>query len=72
MMNDESSLKTLQLRVEQLLALCQDLVAEKQQLQAQVQQLNTEKTALLEKNRAAYAKVEHMIIRLKALELDNE
>jgi uncharacterized protein (TIGR02449 family) len=72
MMNSELSLATLKLQVEQLLALCQDLAAEKQALQAQIQQLNAEKTALLEKNRAAYAKVEHMIIRLKALELDHD
>ncbi len=69
---DNSTLFTFKNQVEQLIDYCAELSAQNQRLQMQVVTLSEDKAILLEKNRIARTKIEMMISRLKAMEIDHE
>ncbi|MCV6637595.1 TIGR02449 family protein [Candidatus Albibeggiatoa sp. nov. NOAA] len=69
---DNSTLHSLKIQVEQLIQYCDELSTENQALHAQVTELSEDKAILLEKNRIARTKIEMMISRLRAMEIDHE
>jgi cell division protein ZapB len=76
-MNNDSSdnvkdfdLKTLEARVEQLIALCERLSGENRLLRDQLAQIAMEKDKLMEKNDLAKSHVESILTRLRTLEHD--
>ncbi|WP_230400372.1 TIGR02449 family protein [Zooshikella ganghwensis] len=58
-------------KIDELLALCQELLEENQTLKASEQAWREERAQLVEKNELARSKVEAMISRLKALEQES-
>ena len=66
----EQHIKTLEERVNELIALCDSYKRQNGTLKAREAQLLEERTQLLKKNDLARVKVEAMITRLKAMEQD--
>ena len=66
----EHELSALEIRVEELIALCQQLKAENQALRKQNSVLMVERAELIEKNELARSRLESMIMRLKSMEQD--
>ena len=58
----------LEAKLDELTALCEVLMTERQQLATENQKLNQERAQLLARDVAVKSKVEAMIVRLKALE----
>lgn len=67
----DSSLKTLEQKIDDLIGLCADLNRENFSLKADAFSWEQEKQDLLDKNELAKSKVQGMISRLKALEQDS-
>lgn len=67
----ESSLSTLERKLDALVNLCEKLSRENRQLQEQKSDWLRERTRLIEKNELARVRVEAMIARLKNLEADS-
>ena len=63
-------LDALEKRIDELIALCDELERKQSSAIADRDKLLQERTALLEKNENAKAKIEAMILRLKSLEQD--
>ncbi len=68
---DEQLNLMLHHKIDELLALCQELLEENQTLKASEQAWREERAQLVEKNELARSKVEAMISRLKALEQES-
>ncbi|MGI0116095.1 TIGR02449 family protein [Zooshikella sp. RANM57] len=68
---DEQLNNMLHHKIDELLALCQQLLEENQTLKANEQAWREERAQLVEKNELARSKVEAMISRLKALEQES-
>ncbi len=66
--NHSNDLKNLELRVDELIQLCQQFKSENQTLREQQSQLTAERGHLIEKNELAKSRIEAMIMRLKTLE----
>ena len=64
----EPELRNLELRVGELIAMCEKLRAENQTLRRQHHNLLSERARLMEKNELARTRVEAMISRLKSME----
>ncbi|MEK7989521.1 MAG: TIGR02449 family protein [Thiotrichaceae bacterium] len=69
---EHSTLHSLKIQVEQLILHCGKLSTENQILQTKLATLSEDKDILLEKNRIARTKIEMMISRLRAMEIDHE
>ncbi|WP_353572243.1 TIGR02449 family protein [Candidatus Albibeggiatoa sp. nov. BB20] len=69
---NHSTLYSLKIQVEQLIQHCGELSTENQTLQTEITELSEDKAILLEKNRIARTKIEMMISRLRAMEIDHE
>jgi cell division protein ZapB len=65
-----TDLESLELKINELIDLCQLLARENRALRTQQNHWSTERSRLIEKNELAKTKVEAMISRLKALEHD--
>ena len=65
---EESRIKTLSWKVEQLLSRCKKLESDNIALREAQEECQRERTKLLQKNDLAKNKIESMISRLKALE----
>ena len=63
-------LTTLEKRIDELIALCDELERKQSSMEADRESWLQERTRLLEKNETAKAKIEAMILRLKSLEQD--
>ena len=63
-------LTTLEKRIDELIALCDELERKQVTMNAEQENWLQERTRLLEKNELAKAKIEAMIMRLKSLEQD--
>lgn len=61
---------SLERRIDELIALCDELEKKQSTLEADRENWLAERTRLLEKNELAKAKIEAMIMRLKSLEQD--
>ena len=66
-MQDED-LKRLEMRVDELIAICAQLKDENRQLREQKVEFSTERETLLEKQDQARVRVEKILDRLKSLE----
>jgi cell division protein ZapB len=66
--SNEQDLKTLEIRVDELIQLCQQLKNENQALRDQHGGLMSERASLMEKNEMARTRIEAMIMRLKSME----
>ena len=66
--NHNNDLKNLELRIDELIQLCQQFKSENQSLREQQSQLSAERSHLIEKNELAKSRIEAMIMRLKTLE----
>ena len=64
----DNALKDLENKVEELIALCQELNKENRALKAEVAGWREERKDLLDKNELARSKVEAMIDRLRTME----
>ncbi|MCR9105263.1 MAG: TIGR02449 family protein [Gammaproteobacteria bacterium] len=64
----ENQLKTLEKKIDELIALCQDLDRENQALKNSQAGWRRERKELIDKNELARSKVEAMIGRLRTLE----
>ncbi|TXS93932.1 TIGR02449 family protein [Parahaliea maris] len=64
----DNPLKALESKVDQLIALCNDLNQENQALKAEAARWEAERRDLIDKNELARGKVEAMIDRLRAME----
>lgn len=64
----DNPLKALESKVDQLIALCNDLNQENQALKAEAARWEAERQDLIDKNELARGKVEAMIDRLRAME----
>lgn len=64
----EQDLKTLEIRVDELIQLCQQLKNENQALRDQHGGLMSERASLMEKNELTRTRIEAMIMRLKSME----
>ena len=64
------SLVTLESRVDELIALCDELRTDNAALRAQQNTLLAERASLIEKSELARTRVEAMIARLKAMEVN--
>jgi cell division protein ZapB len=64
----ENPLKTLEQKIDELIALCEELGRENRQLRAQSAGWQRERQELIDKNQAARSKVEAMLGRLRAME----
>lgn len=69
--NNESTLSTLESKLDALIAACERLSRENQHLQSQKSDWLRERTRLVEKNELARVRVEAMIARLKSLEAES-
>ncbi|NKC16834.1 MAG: TIGR02449 family protein [Gammaproteobacteria bacterium] len=65
----KAALTSLESRVEDLIALCDELQAENAALRTQQSNLMAERASLIEKSELARTRVEAMIARLKAMEV---
>ena len=63
-------LSTLEKRIDELIALCDELERKQATMESDRETWLQERTRLLEKNENAKAKIEAMIMRLKSLEQD--
>lgn len=63
-------IKDLENKIDELIAVCDDLERKQTILEADKENWSLERTRLLEKNEIAKSKIEGMIMRLKALEQD--
>ena len=63
-------LSNLEKRIDELIALCDELEQKHESVVAEQNKWLQERTRLLEKNEHAKAKIESMIMRLKSLEQD--
>lgn len=63
-------LDTLEKRIDELIALCDELERKQSSMDTDREKWLQERTKLLEKNELAKAKIEAMIMRLKSLEQD--
>jgi cell division protein ZapB len=63
-------LTTLEKRIDELIALCDELERKHVNMDAEQEKWLQERTRLLEKNELAKSKIEAMIMRLKSLEQD--
>lgn len=68
---EKVELTTLESGVDQLIAKCQTLSEENQALREQQGHLINERAALIEKSELARSRVEAMIARLKAMEIES-
>ena len=68
---EHPEIDTLTAKVDQLIALCEQLQLQNRHLQAQERSWREERLQLIEKNDLARQKVEAMILRLKSLEHDS-
>ncbi len=68
---DQPDINTLNLRVNELITLCDRLQQQNQHLLTQERSWREERLQLIEKNDLARQKVEAMILRLKSLEHDS-
>jgi cell division protein ZapB len=64
----ENPLKELEKKIDELLALCQDLNRENQALKVEGANWHLERQGLIDKNELAREKVEAMIVRLRTME----
>ena len=64
------NLRNLEKRIDELIALCDELERKNGSMAAEQNKLIDERARLLAKNEQAKAKIEAMIIRLKSLEQD--
>ncbi len=64
----DNPLKALESKVDQLIALCQELNSENQALKSAEAGWRRERQYLIDKNELARGKVEAMLTRLKAME----
>lgn len=64
----EDQLKSLENKIDELIALCRELNRENQMLKAKSADWQRERQALIDKNELARSKVEAMLDRLRALE----
>lgn len=69
--NSESTLSTLESKLDALIDLCDRLSRENRRLQDQKSDWLRERTRLIEKNELARVRVEAMIARLKSLEAES-
>ena len=60
--------KALELKVNQLLTICNELRQQNRQLHDEMQSMRTERAAIIEQKEMARSKVEAMISRLRAME----
>ena len=67
----ENELKTLEKKIDELIALCNDLNRENQSLKRESMSWQDERLRLVENNELARVKVEAMITRLQALEQES-
>ncbi len=67
----QQELDTLELRVTELITLCQDLRRENHFLRHQQDELSNERTELIEKNQLARDHIQSMISRLKNMEQEH-
>ncbi|WP_426415116.1 TIGR02449 family protein [Aestuariirhabdus sp. LZHN29] len=67
---DYSQIDNLSTKVEELIALCDELKQENRLLRSSEHGLREERAVLIEKNELARSKVEAMITRLKALDTE--
>lgn len=67
-----TTLHALETQIDQLIQHCQALSIENQALQAQVAILSEDKVILAEKNRIARTKIEMMISRLRAMDVNHD
>ena len=65
-----NNLQILELKLDQLIAICQQLQAENSRLRDREGTLLKERGKLIEKNDVARSRVESMITRLKNLDVD--
>ena len=63
-------LSTLENRIDELIAFCDELERKQESMAVEQEKWVLERTRLLEKNELAKAKIEAMIMRLKSLEQD--
>jgi cell division protein ZapB len=63
-------INTLEKRIDELIALCDELESKYRAIEADRKKWTQERNSLLEKNEMAKAKIEAMIMRLKSLEQD--
>ncbi len=68
MLQTEQELRNLEVRVDELIALCERLEDENRALRAKHASLLRERAHLIEKNESARTRVEAMILRLKTME----
>jgi cell division protein ZapB len=64
----ENQLTALERKIDELIALCEELSRENRQLKAQSADWQQERQNLIDKNEAARVKVEAMLGRLRAME----
>lgn len=64
----DNPLKALESKIDQLIALCQELNHENQTLKADAARWKRERQDLIDKNELARGKVEAMLNRLRAME----
>jgi cell division protein ZapB len=64
----DNPLKDLEIKIDDLISLCQELNRENQTLKAEVAGWRDERKDLLDKNELARSKVEAMIDRLRTME----
>ena len=67
---EKSDLQLLEAKIDALIAQCFQLVEENQTLRHQQEHLLAERDALIKKNTLARTRIEAMIARLKAMEVD--
>jgi cell division protein ZapB len=67
----ENQLKTLEKKIDELIALCNDLNRENQSLKRESMSWQDERLRLVENNELARVKVEAMITRLQTLEQES-
>jgi cell division protein ZapB len=63
-------INTLERRIDELIALCDELESKHRAIETDRENWTQERTSLLEKNEMAKARIEAMIMRLKSLEQD--
>ena len=63
-------INTLEERIEELIALCDELTSKHRTMEIDREKWMQERTRLLERNEMTKAKIEAMIMRLKSLEQD--
>tara|TARA_B100001105_G_scaffold89696_1_gene71326 strand:+ start:241 stop:438 length:198 start_codon:yes stop_codon:yes gene_type:complete len=63
-------INTLEKRIDELIALCDELESNYRAIETDRKNWAQERTSLLEKNEMAKTKIEAMIMRLKSLEQD--